>query len=77
MGQYRLHEYQCIMSIVSQYSDASLLKSIRSLNILYDHCVTESDEDNLLEYRFKIITIVQQGFSMSFLNIYPLQKTFY
>ena len=46
------------MSIVSQYSDASLLKSIRSLNILYDHCVTESDDDNLLECRFKIITII-------------------
>ena len=36
MGQHRLQEYQCIISKVSQYSDASLLKSIRSMNILYD-----------------------------------------
>ena len=44
MGWYRLQEYQCIMSKVSQYSDASLLKSIRSLNIMYDHEVTENDK---------------------------------
>ena len=37
LGRYRHQEYQCIMSRVSQYSDASLLKSIRSFSILYDH----------------------------------------
>ena len=37
LGRYRFQKYQCIMSRVSQYSDASLLKCIRSLSILYDH----------------------------------------
>ena len=36
MGQHRLQEYQCIMSKVSRYSDASLLESSRSMNILYN-----------------------------------------
>ena len=40
MGQYRLQEYQCIMSKVSRYSDASLLKSIISLNILHRYIYT-------------------------------------
>ena len=44
MGQYRPQEYQCIMSKVSQYSNASLLKCIRGLSILYDHYVTKSDK---------------------------------
>ena len=35
---------QVILSIVLRYSDASLLKSIRGLSILYDYYVTESDK---------------------------------
>ena len=79
MGQYRLHEYQCIMSIVWRYSDALLLKSIRSLSILYDHYLFESDKiRNLIEYRSKAITILYKGFSstkLSFQNFHPLLKT--
>ena len=44
MGRHRFQEYQCIMSKVSRYDNVSLLKSIRSLRILYDHWVTRSDQ---------------------------------
>ena len=44
MGQYWLQEYQCIMSKISQYSDASRLKSIRSFSFSYNHWVTGNDK---------------------------------
>ena len=75
MGQYRLQEYQCIMSKVWRYSDASLLKSIRSLSILYDH---ESDKIISSSINSKLLPYCTRVFStkMSFWNFIHYTKHF-
>ena len=78
------HDNRCIMSKVSRshsrYSIASLLKSIRSLSIVYNHYeVTESDKNISLSTNPKLLPygtafLIQK---MLFQNFYSLQKTFY
>ena len=79
MGWYRLQEDQCIMSKVLRYSDASLLKSISGLSILYNHYVTESDKIISLTIDSTLLPSCTRDFiyKMPFWNFYPLQKTLY
>ena len=80
MGQYRLQEYQCIMSKVSQYDD--IYHCLNVLEVLaYRLLANWKQWDNFLRYKSMTIyhhydAIVQKVFlrcKMSISKFYPLQ----
>ena len=71
MVWHRLQEYQYLMSKISQYSNASLLKNIRGLSILYDHYITDSDkiisssiDSKLLSYCTRVFLLQKWHFEL-------------